>query len=225
MSPASPDPTASCRPGCGACCIAPSITTPLPGAPGGKPAGVRCPHLSGDLRCELFGREERPAVCASLRPSPEMCRTGPREALRFLARLEARTRPEAGAAGNPAPACPPRFQRGTVARAPGPGRSLPGPGEPAAMQLTRDGVVQRSQGVVTASVQQELVLMTVERGEYFGLAGVAARIWERVEHPVPVGVLCQELGRLYDVEPGQCEREVLAFLEEAREQGLVSVLR
>lgn len=93
------------------------------------------------------------------------------------------------------------------------------------MPLTKDSVVQRSEGVVAAPVQQELVLMTVDRGEYFGVAGVAARIWERLERPVAVGELCRELGGLYDVGPEQCEREVLDFLEEAREQGLVSVLR
>ncbi|HVK38365.1 MAG TPA: YkgJ family cysteine cluster protein, partial [Candidatus Kapabacteria bacterium] len=36
----------TCRDGCGACCIAPSITSPIPGMPDGKPAGVRCVQLS-----------------------------------------------------------------------------------------------------------------------------------------------------------------------------------
>ncbi|NBX68342.1 MAG: YkgJ family cysteine cluster protein, partial [Proteobacteria bacterium] len=35
-----------CRIGCGACCIAPSISSPLPGMPHGKPAGVRCVNLN-----------------------------------------------------------------------------------------------------------------------------------------------------------------------------------
>src|SRR5688572_22135576 len=61
-------PTFSCRAHCGACCIAPSITTPIPGMPNGKPAGVRCIHLTSDLRCALFGQPERPRVCSGLRP-------------------------------------------------------------------------------------------------------------------------------------------------------------
>jgi hypothetical protein len=63
---------ATCRAGCGACCIAPSIS-PCASLPDGKPADVRCPHLTSDLRCALFGRPERPATCVSLRPQPEMC--------------------------------------------------------------------------------------------------------------------------------------------------------
>jgi len=61
-----------CRRGCGACCIAPSITSALPGMPRGKPAGVRCVNLTDANDCAIFGRPERPAFCAGLRPSTEM---------------------------------------------------------------------------------------------------------------------------------------------------------
>jgi hypothetical protein len=90
-----------CRVGCGACCIALSISTPIPGGPGvpampdGKPAGVRCFQLTDDNRCWLFGRPERPAVCVHLRPEPEMCRTTAAEALAGLMALELATRPHA----------------------------------------------------------------------------------------------------------------------------------
>lgn len=84
----------NCRGGCGACCIALSITTPLPGMPGGKPAGVRCVHLTEDLRCAIFDRPERPACCAGLRPAEEMCGTSREEALRYLTWLEDATRPD-----------------------------------------------------------------------------------------------------------------------------------
>jgi len=83
----------ACRAGCGACCIALSISSPIPGLPAGKPAGVRCPQLTADNRCALFGRPERPAVCERLRPLPEMCGENTAEALANIARLEAATRP------------------------------------------------------------------------------------------------------------------------------------
>jgi hypothetical protein len=83
-----------CRVKCGACCIAPSITSPLPGLPGGKAAGVPCPHLTADWRCALFGRPERPAVCVNLRPEPLMCGASREEALARLARWEILTQPQ-----------------------------------------------------------------------------------------------------------------------------------
>jgi Fe-S-cluster containining protein len=83
----------NCRPHCGACCIAPSITTPIPGMPHGKKAGERCVQLLPDLRCAIFGRPERPAFCASLRPVEEMCGASASEAMARLAALELATRP------------------------------------------------------------------------------------------------------------------------------------
>lgn len=85
--------TSDCRMGCAACCIAPSISSPIPGMPNGKPAGIPCVQLLPDLRCALFGRPERPAVCSSLRPSMEMCGSSREEALAHLQKLEGLTAP------------------------------------------------------------------------------------------------------------------------------------
>ncbi len=82
----------ACRTGCGACCIAPSISSPIPGMPQGKPAGVPCVQLTPDHRCALFGRPERPAVCGRLRPGEQMCGGSRGQALAFLSQLEALTR-------------------------------------------------------------------------------------------------------------------------------------
>ena len=59
--------------------------------PDGKPAGMRCVQLDDAERCRLFGRPERPAVCASLRPDADMCGVTREHALHWLARLEALT--------------------------------------------------------------------------------------------------------------------------------------
>jgi len=84
-----------CRSGCGACCIAASISTPIPGMPDGKPAGVRCVQLTADYRCAIYGHPDRPACCAALRPGPEICGSNREDALRLLAALEAATAPAA----------------------------------------------------------------------------------------------------------------------------------
>ena len=80
-----------CRPRCAACCIAPSISSPIPGMPNGKPAGVPCIQLDEKLNCKIFGQDSRPAVCASLKPSAEMCGDDREYAMVFLQRLEALT--------------------------------------------------------------------------------------------------------------------------------------
>ncbi len=61
--------------------------------PQGKPAGVPCVQLDGRGRCRLFGLPTRPAVCASLRPSEDMCGASRAQALATLTALEQATRP------------------------------------------------------------------------------------------------------------------------------------
>ena len=78
----------ACRPDCGACCTAPSISSPIPGMPGGKPAGVRCIQLDPANLCRIFGSPDRPAVCASLLPAPDMCGSSRTHAMHYLATLE-----------------------------------------------------------------------------------------------------------------------------------------
>jgi uncharacterized protein len=83
-----------CRPSCGACCIAPSINSPIPDMPHGKPAGVRCVQLLDDFKCAIFGKPERPAFCASLQPSEEMCGESREQAMIWLVNLEKITAPK-----------------------------------------------------------------------------------------------------------------------------------
>ena len=68
-----------CREGCGACCIAPSISSAIPGMPDGKPAGERCVQLSVENLCSIFGQPERPAVLWDLPPMSKSVAAAPRK--------------------------------------------------------------------------------------------------------------------------------------------------
>lgn len=83
-----------CRIGCGACCIATSISSPIPGLPHGKPARMRCPHLTEENRCSIHHTAEYPQVCQNLTPSEEMCGSTFEEAFAYLENLEHLTRPD-----------------------------------------------------------------------------------------------------------------------------------
>jgi Fe-S-cluster containining protein len=76
-----------CREGCGACCIAVSISSPIPGMPDGKPSGVRCIHLLDDYKCALYNSAERPKVCSDFKAEMEFCGNSREEALRILSSL------------------------------------------------------------------------------------------------------------------------------------------
>jgi uncharacterized protein len=83
-----------CRVGCGACCIAPSISSAIPEMPNGKPAGVRCIQLTVDNKCKLFGQVSRPKVCLGLKASKELCGRDYEEAKSYLTFLEEATKPQ-----------------------------------------------------------------------------------------------------------------------------------
>ncbi len=77
-----------CRYNCGACCIAPSISSFIPGMPDGKPAGVRCIHLAENNSCELFDSKDRPLACKSFLAEPDICGDNRNQALDTLVWLE-----------------------------------------------------------------------------------------------------------------------------------------
>ncbi|MFO7658408.1 MAG: YkgJ family cysteine cluster protein [Bacteroidales bacterium] len=77
-----------CRKGCGACCIVTSISSAIPGMPDGKPAGVRCIHLTDDYRCKIFYSPQRPKVCDQFKAEEMFCGKTREEAIMNLAALE-----------------------------------------------------------------------------------------------------------------------------------------
>ena len=82
-----------CRPDCGACCTAPSISSPIPGMPEGKPANTRCVQLSETNLCMIFGSPLRPKVCSGLQPTAEMCGSTREQAMTYLLERESLTAP------------------------------------------------------------------------------------------------------------------------------------
>lgn len=77
--------------GCGACCIAPSINTPMPNMPHGKKAGERCLNLNEENLCDLFGLPERPPFCGAFQAELSVCGDSQLEAIQLIGWLEGAT--------------------------------------------------------------------------------------------------------------------------------------
>jgi hypothetical protein len=76
---------------------------------------------------------------------------------------------------------------------------------------------------VSTQLGHEAVILGADAGEYFGLNEVGARIWELVQHPVQVSEICTAVCAEYEVQPADCERDVIELLSELRERGLLDV--
>lgn len=90
--------------------------------------------------------------------------------------------------------------------------------------VTRDTVVRRTQDIVSSAIDGETVMMSIQKGYYYGMDEIGSRIWELLETSIPVSELCGQLMREYDVEEARCERETLDFLNELAEDDLIELL-
>jgi len=90
-------------------------------------------------------------------------------------------------------------------------------------QLTLDTIIRRSDALLSTNLGDDVVMMDIEQGAYYGLEAVAARIWTLTEQPVSVGSLCDRLVAEYQIAPEQCREEVLAFVSELIGRQIVQV--
>jgi len=85
--------------------------------------------------------------------------------------------------------------------------------------------IVRSDGPVSAPVDDELVMADVDAGKYYAFNNVSAAIWNGIEKEITVQDLCLKLQAEYDVSPERCETEVLQFINELHAKGLVNIAR
>lgn len=83
--------------------------------------------------------------------------------------------------------------------------------------------VVQSREPLSAEVDGEVVLMSVEQGRYFGLDAIGADVWRRIGSPVRVSDLCVALAADYDGASDVIERDVLDLLRRMAGRGLIEV--
>lgn len=91
------------------------------------------------------------------------------------------------------------------------------------MEPTLESRVRRREDCLSAAVDDELVLMSVDRGAYFGLDAIGRVVWEGLAEPVRVADLCARLEERYDGAPSDIEADVLAFLRGLAAKDLIVV--
>ncbi len=84
------------------------------------------------------------------------------------------------------------------------------------MLITREG------DWLSATIGEEVVMMSARSGRYIGLNSIGARIWELLEQPRGIGDLCNCLEAEFDIAPADCAREVEGFLTELEQHGAIS---
>jgi hypothetical protein len=85
-------------------------------------------------------------------------------------------------------------------------------------------VLVRCDEPLTATVGDEIVMLDARQGCYFGLDRSGTAIWDLLATPRSVDDLCERLVERFDVSPETCRSEVLFFLHDLRDAGLVETV-
>ncbi len=91
-------------------------------------------------------------------------------------------------------------------------------------EVRHDSIVRWSPEAVATEVNDEVVLMNLERNRCYGLGNTGSEIWRRLETPIHVSELITQLGGIYEASPGQIESDLLRTLEEFASEGLIEIL-
>ena len=89
--------------------------------------------------------------------------------------------------------------------------------------LSTTSVVVAAKDQVSSDLAGEAVILSLQTGMYYGLDSVAAHIWELLRTPTAVADIRDAVVQQYDVEVEQCERDILNFLHQLAEQGLIEI--
>lgn len=87
--------------------------------------------------------------------------------------------------------------------------------------IGEETMIQRSESVLTAAVEQELVMMDARSGRYIGLDDIGSVIWQRLETPCKFGQLIDGLVADYDAERAAIAADVRELLTDMAAHGVV----
>jgi hypothetical protein len=83
-------------------------------------------------------------------------------------------------------------------------------------------MVVRDPDLLAAEMDGDLVMMSIERGQYYGIGGVGTRVWQLLESPSSVDRLCAVICEEYDVDEAVCRSDIGAYVEKLLDMGLLS---
>ena len=88
-------------------------------------------------------------------------------------------------------------------------------------EIANDARFMRDPDLVAADMDGDLVMMSIDNGEYYGVGGVGPRVWELLESPRTVAQISAAIVEEFDVEADTCREDMLGFIRQLLDMGLV----
>ncbi len=87
--------------------------------------------------------------------------------------------------------------------------------------ITKESYVIRNNEVFANEIDNEVVMMHIKTGKYYGLDDIGSRLWERMKEKIQVGELIGQLLEEYEVSEEECAKDVLEILVELQSNELI----
>ena len=84
-------------------------------------------------------------------------------------------------------------------------------------------MISKSTQILSSTIDDEVVMMSSEKGMYYNLNPIGSRIWELLETPQTIESLCTQLMDEYDVDEATCKQETEEFIQSLAERGLIEM--
>jgi hypothetical protein len=78
--------------------------------------------------------------------------------------------------------------------------------------------------VIQSRIGDEVVMLDVESGYYFGLNSVASVIWDMMKEKIELNTLVENLMKEFDVDKATCELDTLELLEEMKGKKIIRII-
>lgn len=93
----------------------------------------------------------------------------------------------------------------------------------ALLTIKNDSIIHRSKDILSSSVDEETVLLNIDKSSYYGMGSIASRIWNLLEEPIRISSLIEILFQEFDIERQECENDVMEFLNQLKHEKLIDI--
>lgn len=90
--------------------------------------------------------------------------------------------------------------------------------------ITEASLIVRNDAIPCGEIDGEMVALDLDRGDCFGLDRIGTLIWALAAEPMRVSALIDRLAADHAVDRATCRDDVLPFLAELADAGLVRVI-
>lgn len=89
-------------------------------------------------------------------------------------------------------------------------------------ELNLNTIVCRHKDILSSSIDEETILLSIENSKYYGIDPVGSTIWQIMETSISLESIITTLQSQYNVPQTQCQDDVFQFIESLLKKNLIT---